>query len=147
MGIKKKRKRMHRKKGGQISFNNVVKKARKGLVGKKFSNIRNAAITALSSIKNTKIKLPKQRIIPIPKTGGILPLIPIFAGLSALGALSGGAAGIASAVNSAKNAQKKLDEQIRHNKAIEKISIGKGLYLQPYKKGCGLYLEPYAKNC
>lgn len=138
-----------RKKGGQISFNNAVSKARKGIVGKKFKNVKNAIDVALLSIKRRKFKVnePKQRIIPIPKTGGILPLIPIFAGLSALGALSGGAAGIAQAVNATKNAQKKLEEQKRHNNVMEKISIGKGLYLKPYRKGCGLYLKPYSKNC
>ena len=141
-GFKKKR----FKNGGQITFNNAVRRARKQLTGKKITNLKNAAISTLSSIKNLKLKAPT-RIIPIPKTGGILPLIPIFAGLSALGALSGGAAGIASAVNAAKHAQKKLEEQKRHNKTMEKISIGKGLFLRPYKKGCGLYLKPYSKNC
>ena len=143
MGIRVRR----RKKGGQITFNNAVRKARKQLSGKKFNNVKNAITAAISSIKGIKIKEPKQRIIPIPKTGGFLPLIPIFAGLSALGALSGGAAGIAQAVNNAKNAQRKLEEEKRHNKVMEKISVGKGLYLKPYKKGCGLYLKPYSKNC
>lgn len=147
MGLKKRRMRM-RKKGGQISFNSFVRKARNNLVGKKINNVKNAISNALSSFKKSKLKVsePKQRIIPIPKTGGFLPLIPIFAGLSALGALSGGAAGIAQAVNATKNAQKKLSEQKRHDKVMEKISVGKGLYLQPYKKGCGLYLKPYSKN-
>ena len=50
------------------------------------------------------------------KKGGFLPLIPLFAGLSALGALSGGAAGIAKAVNDAN-----------HNKEIEKLASEKGV--------------------
>lgn len=149
MGMRRKRRCKRSKKGGQLSFKNAVSKARKGIVGKKFNNIKNAVNAALLSIKKgkRKVKEPTQRIIPIPKSGGILPLIPIFAGLSALGALSGGAAGIAQAVNNAKNAQKKLEEQKRHNNVLEKISIGKGLYLKPYKKGCGLFLKPYPKNC
>ena len=60
---------------------------------------------------NVKIKQPTTTVIPIPKMGGVLPLIPLFAGLSALGPLSGGAAGIVSAVNAAKNAKNKLEEQ------------------------------------
>ena len=60
-----------------------------------------------------KIKLP--RVIRVPKLGGILPLIPIFAGLSALGALSGGAAGIAKALNDAREGANKLIESKRHN--------------------------------
>lgn len=86
--------------------------------------------------KNNNIRLP--RIIPIPKTGGILPLIPIFAGLSALGSLAGGASGIAKAVNDYKAAQKNLAESERHNKMMESIALGKGLYIKPYKKGSGL---------
>ncbi|KAK9744510.1 Borna disease virus P40 protein [Popillia japonica] len=81
------------------------------------------------------------RVIPVPKKGGILPLIPIFAGLSALGALSGGAAAIAKAVNQANQAKKQLSEAERHNKTMESIAMGKGLYLKPYKKGLGLYLN------
>ena len=46
------------------------------------------------------------RILPIPsKVGGVLRLIPIFAGLSALGALSGGVAGVVKAVNNANAAK------------------------------------------
>lgn len=85
---------------------------------------------------NNNIRVP--RIIPIPKTGGILPLIPIFAGLSALGSLAGGAAGIAKAVNDYKSAKKNLAESERHNKMMESIALGRGLYIKPYKNGNGL---------
>lgn len=54
------------------------------------------ALKAPHDSKN-KIKPNEARIIGIPKTGMVLPLIPNFAGLSALGALSGVAAGIARA--------------------------------------------------
>ena len=50
------------------------------------------------------------------KNGGFLPLIPLFAGLSALGALAGGAAGIAKAVNDSN-----------HNKEMEKIASERGV--------------------
>lgn len=85
------------------------------------------------------------RIIPIPKVGGILPLIPIFAGLSALGSLAGTAAGIAKAVNDVKTSREQLSETNRHNKNMESIAMGKrgdGIYLKPYRKGLGLYLNP-----
>lgn len=114
-------------KGGDLK--NLLKSAR--LAVKKFGGKR-------------KIKI--SRVIRVPKSGGFIPLIPLFAGLSALGALSGGAAGIAKAVNDAKSAQKKLEEAVRHNKTMEAIAIGKkgnGLYLKPYKKGYGLFLKPY----
>lgn len=100
--------------------------------------------------KNIETVLP--RVIPVPKIGGALPLIPLFAGLSALGALMGGSASVANAVISANNAKKNFKEAQRHNETMEAISIGQnkktgsGLYLMPYKKGMGLYLSPHSKN-
>lgn len=93
------------------------------------------------------IRVP--RIIPVPKVGGILPLIPIFAGLSALGGLAGTAAGIAKAVNDVKAAREQLANTKKHYSKMEEIAMGKhgsGLYLKPYRKGLGLYLKRDAKN-
>lgn len=148
-GMKSRKTKKSRRKIKGISFQSAVHRAKKGIIGKKYKNINSIAKDALAFIKRggVKIKQPTKRIIPLPKFGGILPLIPLFAGLSALGALSGGAAGIASAVNAAKNAKNKLDEQKRHNKVMESLSIGKGLFLRPYKQGCGLYLKSNSKNC
>lgn len=92
-------------------------------------------------MKRIKRKINNPRVISVPKTGGFLPLIPIFAGLSALGALGSGTAGIIKAVGDAKAASKLLEESQRHNKMMESIAMGKGLYLKPYKKGLGLYLK------
>lgn len=104
------------------------------------SMIKMALLAAKKLVKkNHNIHLP--RIIPLPKTGGVLPLIPIFAGLSALGSLAGGAAGIAKAVNDYKTSQKDLQESKRHNKTMESIVLGKGLYIKPFKKGNGLFLK------
>ena len=69
------------------------------------------------------------RIIPIPKTGGFLPLIPIFAGLSALGSLAGGAAGIVRAV---KEAHKKRSDE-KSGGALS--ARGNGLFFKPYRAG------------
>lgn len=93
--------------------------------------------------KGHTVKVPS--VVSLKK-GGFLPLIPLFAALSAVGSLMGGAAGVATAVNKAKTAQKQLEEQQRHNVAIEGKKIGNGLYLKPYKKGFGLYLQPKRKN-
>jgi hypothetical protein len=50
-------------------------------------------------------------VLPLPKKiGGFLPLIPLFAGLSAVGALAGGAAAVAKSVNDAQMARKKYEE-------------------------------------
>lgn len=141
---KSKIKRKRFNTGGAISFKNAVSVAKRRIGGKLKSSVKHSAKIALEALKNKTINPPKQRIIPIPKKGGILPLIPLFAALGALGSLGGGAAAVAKAVNDAKSASKTLEETKRHNKAME--SIGKGLYLSPYKKGLGLYLKPYSKN-
>lgn len=110
----------------------IKPKCKKGLM-------KLAYATAQELASGTPIKLP--RIIPIPKTGGFLPLIPIFAGLSAAGSLVGGAAGIAKAVNEYKAAKKQLSELERHNKHMEAVCIGRGLQLKPYKSGLGIYVS------
>lgn len=142
-----------RKLGMGLSFRGGIIKPM-GRIVKKSKPLKDNIKKALSAAKRVvklvggkrKIRLP--RIIPIPKSGGILPLIPLFAGLSALGTLTGGAAAVTNAINQSKNARQKFDEAQRHNKTMEAIALGKsgkGLYLAPYRKGMGLYLKP--KNC
>lgn len=128
--------------GIKNNFKSVVNHAGKYVRKYKPKNKKLAIKLAYSAAKKLisskkDIKLP--RVIQVPKTGGILPLLPIFAGLSAIGGLTGGAAGIAKAVNDFKAAKAQLDEEKRHNKTLEAIAIGKGLYLKPYKTGLGLY--------
>lgn len=154
-GGKKKSKKSSKKKC-KVSFKggylNKIKKSIKsdgGGGGGGKEAIKHALEAARMVVKRVggkkKIKLP--RMIPIPKEGGILPLIPIFAGLSALGALAGGTANIAKAISDAKDAKKQIQEGTRHNKAMEAIAKGKkgtALYLKPYRQGgAALYLKPY----
>lgn len=138
---------------GNKSLTSIVNKLRKHGAGditkkKTLGKLLKAARMSIKSAGGRrKINIP--RVIPLPKTGGILPLIPIFAGLSALGALSGGAAGIAKAVNDTQSAKDKLQESKRHNETMEAIALGKkgsGLYLKKYKSGYGLYLRKMPKN-
>ena len=83
----------------------------------------------------------------LSKVGGFLPfLVPVFADLSAVGALAGGAAGVAKAVNDANAAKKQLEESKRQNQMIEFIALGKHVYLQPYKEGLGLHIDSQVKN-
>ena len=131
-----------RKIGAGCGFKCAVKAAKnviKNQIGEK--NLMKltkicVAVAKKSLRKNKKTKTP--RVIPIPKKGGVLPLIPIFAGLSALGALTGGIANVVKTVNDMKSNRN------------TPIHLGKGLYLSPYKgesykieKGSGLYLTPY----
>lgn len=132
-------------------FGTIVSKVRRIVKRKKPDTMKASIKVALAAAKNItkgrKKTLKTPRIIPIPKVGGVLPfLVPLFAGLSAIGALSGGAAGIAKAVNDATNAKKTLEEKQRHNQKMEEITLGRGLHLKPYRKGLGLFLNPASKN-
>lgn len=142
----RRRRRRGVKKGGAIPFRKFIGAAWNVLKKTRPVDAIEAARQALNHLRRSGKNSTTPRIIKIPKTGGFLPLIPLFAGLSALGALSGGAAGIAKAVQDAKAAQQQLKESERHNKTMEAIAIGKGLYLKPYRKGLGLYLKPYRKG-
>ncbi|XP_044736987.1 uncharacterized protein LOC123298951 [Chrysoperla carnea] len=142
---KKKKKQV--KKQRKIPFRAAVKSARDALKKTKATNINDAikvAITAAKKvIKRKNVRTP--RIIPIPKVGGALPfLLPLFAGLSAIGSLAGGTAGVAKAITDASNAKKQLAEKQRHNKTMKEIALknGNGLFLRPYKTGLGLYMNP-----
>lgn len=125
-----------------------VLKRRKGVNLKDGIKVSLKAARAAVKEAGGRHRIRTPRIIPIPKTGGLLPLIPIFAGLSALGGLAGGVAGITQAVNKTKNAQRQLEETRRHNTTMEAIALGKkgdGLYMKPYRKGMGLFIKP-SKN-
>ncbi|XP_073986139.1 uncharacterized protein [Rhodnius prolixus] len=108
------------------------------------TSISGAAKTALKKAKKflAKSKLHKlPRILPVPRIGGVLPfLIPLFAGLSAIGSLAGGAAAVAKAVKDTRDARDRLEEMRHHNRKMEEQKIGQGFYLRPYKKGYGLYI-------
>jgi len=102
----------------------------------------------------------RRRIIQTPTLGGFVFTVPLLlSALGALGGLAGGASAIAKTVQDKKHADTTLEETKRHNKAMEQLTSGKGiylpfrkkisgrgLYLRPYKKGLGLYLRPYSKN-
>lgn len=149
MGIAKKKKTLPNKSLA-TSFKRAVQNAKGVLKQEKPTTVTKSIKLALSAakkvIKNNKhVILP--RIIPVPKIGGVIPfLIPLFAGLSAAGALTGGAAGIAKAVIAANEAKAQLKESNRHNSTMEAIAMGRGFYLKPYKTGLGLYLRPNSKN-
>ena len=144
----KKIKKKDKMKSKQLTFKSLIKMIENNLKKRKKSSCLEKTIkTAISSAKksvsknNTNIKIP--RVIPVPKVGGAIPfLLPLFAGLSALGALSGGVAGVAKSVNDINIAKKALEEKQRHNLKMESIAVGHGLYLKPYNKGFGLYLQP-----
>lgn len=128
MGARNKRrrsfKRGKKRVGGTLNFQQAIAKALVGAKGRK-------------GHKKKKIGTRRNRIIQTPKTGGIIPLIPLFAALGALGSLGGGAAAVAKAVGDSKAAAKDLKEKERHNRTMEALAGGRGLYLRPYR-GLGL---------
>lgn len=143
MGLKRKKCNKMKKK---LTLKKLIKTASKAATSSNDSRI--AIKTALQAARTImkkaggKRNVSLQRILPVPKVGGFLPaLIPLFAGLSAVGSLAGGAAGIAQAVNRANAAKQQLEEQQRHNKKIEAQALGKGLYLKPYQKGYGIVMK------
>ncbi|KZC13170.1 hypothetical protein WN55_05656, partial [Dufourea novaeangliae] len=94
-------------------------------------------------IKNStkkKYNNAQPRILQAAKRSGFLPFL--LPALSAIGALTGGAAGVVKAVNDAKAARKQLEKAQRHNRAMQ----GRGLYLAPYKHGKGLKKKKHKKH-
>lgn len=138
LGLEKKPK----KKCGKNIFNFAVKNATAILKKQKPRDINSAIKIARrviqKSFKGKKTQVIIPRVIRVPKIGGFLPLIPILSALGALGALTSGASSIARAVTKTKNAKQQLEENFRHNKSMEAIAMGRGLYLKPYKKGMGI---------
>lgn len=134
------------KKKVKSSFASIVKKAKvaiKHIQPKTLKSAIQVARKAIGKVKSSNYKLP--RVISVQ--GGVLPLVPIFAALGALGSLSGGAAAIAKTVKDVQAAKKSLEESKRHNRAIEEtLKIGSGFFLKPYRQGYGLFLKPYPKN-
>lgn len=165
-GKKKRVKRRNNHRHKQFTFSDILRQAKaairgSGIVGAGSVGggsrklITKAASSALHAIRRLRKGRKgafnhmrrKERTLPLPKSGGVLPLLPIFAGLSALGSLAGGAAGVAKAITETKDARKRLGEMQRHNETMEAIALrqGRGLYIRPYKKGLGLYMAPYQK--
>jgi len=100
-----------------------------------------------------ELKFSKTQLKKMTKMGGILPLLTlipmILGGLSAAGALAGGAAGIAKAVQNKKANDAANAEAKRHNREVEAQLKGSGLYLGretrggccPMCRGNGLFLS------
>lgn len=153
-GVKKNvKKNVSNGKGAKeiVALHTLIKQSTAAIQKSKPENIRSAVDVAIKTVKKSKrgkrVKPP--RIIKLPETtvsGGVLPLVPIFAGLSALGSIVGSTTGILKAMSDYKDAEKQMEENKRHNRTMEAIAIGKGYFLKPFRKGGGYYLKPYPKN-
>lgn len=96
--------------------------------------------TALVAAKNFGVQknISKPKIIELPRSGGSLGLVPIFAGLNALGTVVGGAAALVRAIKSTNDGKTAIQWHGAKN-----VHIGSGMFLRPYKQGYGIYLNPY----
>ena len=103
----------------RVSFKSVMNAAKKSM--KLNKNAQYALVGARGIVKSAGRKIIIHRIISVPaREGAALPfLIPFFAGLSATGALAGGAANIIKAVNAAKATKEDLKENKRHNRTTK----------------------------
>jgi len=93
-------KRARKPLGKGLTFASIVKRARDAIRKKPNpKSVRHAAIRALKAARSFRkgkvVRKMNERTLPLPKTGGILPLVPIFSALSALGSLAGGVTGVA----------------------------------------------------
>lgn len=139
-----------------VSFKrDIVKKVerslKKALTSSQLNDKKYLKSASLAALKAARVAVKKAggkknvkvpRIIPVPKTGGFLPLLPLLGALGALGSVAGGAGAVAKTIIDAKDAKKRLEEQKRHNRAMEAIGKeGSGLYLRKSKNGVGLFLK------
>lgn len=136
-----------------VSFTSVVRGVKNAIKKSKPANIDSMIKVAVASVKKIKKgkRITTPRTIKVPHySGGMLPLIPIFAGLSALGTIVNSGVGIASAINQAKKAQMELEDTKQHNRLVESVLIGdksgRGFYLTQSKHGEGFYLSQNSKN-
>ncbi len=151
MGVSSQTAKLRRKKGlknKKIAFGSALRRpirdelfkaGGRKLIEKNLVKASKIAVAAArKSLKSIggKRKIRSPRIIPIPKVGGLLPLIPIFEGLSALGSLAGGVAGVVRAIKTVKKANA---EKI--GATLHLHSKGSGLYLKPYRSGLGLFMN------
>lgn len=134
---------------GQAIMNNdsaVIRLTVEQLTGDDMLALTSSQIKRIEKHKDANrgidLKLSKTQLQNMKKQGGFLPLIPlILAGLSAVGGLAGGAAGIAKAVHDKQASDEAMAEQMRHNKEVEaQLKAGTGLQCCPKCKGSGLYL-------
>ena len=114
MELKKKKKLGMGVKKLEIMLSKIVKAATKSTGNNYREVIRSTLKKARDAVKKaggkSNVRVP--RILPVIEKMGsfLLFLIPLFVGLSATGALAGGAAGIAKAVNNARAAKQHLEE-------------------------------------
>ncbi len=149
MGLKRKKSkgksRAKRKKnhGKVFKFYEIVKKVKTAVLkkgkNKDFKKWFSLALKAVDSRKGTvKSILKSPGIIPIPKSGGFHPLIPILRKISKIRAIAGGAISIFNAIKDIIN----LCRKMKNEKGMSNKQVSSSLFLRFYKRGLWLFLHP-----
>ncbi|KAJ8910952.1 hypothetical protein NQ315_014958 [Exocentrus adspersus] len=117
------------KQGGRVTKAPPTNSLRRGVI-KKVAKVLKQSPPQSTLKKSASIALNAARVT-VKKVGG------------AVASLAGGASAIAKTIIDAKNAKKNLEEDHRHNAAMESIGAkGSGLYLRKNRRGgFGLYLK------
>ncbi len=150
---KRRKRRAKKKAGASVTFPSLVRALNKQLhprgKGISFkedvsSDLKKYASKSLKLARKKakgkkKIKVP--RVIPIPRTGGALPLVPILAGIAAVKTIAGGVDSIVNTIKNIVEAKRKIFPGSK-----ETLPVGKGLFLSGRNKGYGLFLDPEPKN-
>jgi len=146
---KKGRRKIMKNKMKKTNLSTVVNVSTKILKKQKPLDIMSSIKVARKSIYQSmgskkNVKIP--RVINVPKIGGFLPIVPILTPLSAVGSLASGSAAIAKTIYNARMVKEGMKEMKRHNRKIDSVNEGGGLYLKPYRKTYGFFLKPYSKE-
>lgn len=141
---KKPKKTAKRKCSKKIAFSALVKDAKNGIKKAKAQTVGAAIVAALRSAKKSRkgktVTMP--RVIKVPSfSGGVLPILPILAGVSAAGNIYSTVSSIVKTLRNIRSGK----ENIHHSQGGEQ-KVGSGLYLGVQKRGIGMYLRPHSKN-
>lgn len=135
--VQKKRKNQTR----AITLKQAIANAKKALATANHNdNSVNSLIErSLAALRNHPVRFAAtdSRLLPLPKSGGFLPLVPILTGLAALGTLAKTTSAVANAVKDVNDARKSF----KSGSGLLNTKIGRGVYLKPYKNGLGLLIS------
>jgi len=130
-----------RRRGGRLTFTQIISKACKAIKGhRNEDDITGAVKKSLKIIKKYKPKTGVPRIVPIPKRGGAISLIPILSAALRYGpAVFEGISSIVSGVKRLKGVRDEYNNS-KSGSGISRVHIGKGISFGAYKKGYGIFV-------
>ena len=127
-------------KGSGLTFRQLIAKGKKAIKGHKPSDIQGAVQKTLVAYKKHKLKKGVPHVIPIPKSGGFIPIVPVLSALFRYGPAV--YEGISTIVNGVKKL-KQVRDDLKQNKVGSggRVHIGNGISIGTHKRGYRLYLS------